>query len=43
MLGKAKVLEKAKKYEMAIQVLSEASVCFPNFKPAMVEKAKLHI
>ena len=43
LLGKAKVLEKAKKYEMGITVLSEACVVFPNFKPAHVEKAKLHI
>lgn len=42
-LGKAKVLEKAKKYEVGIQVLSEACVMFPNFKPALVEKAKMHI
>ena len=43
LLGKAKVLEKAKKYEMGITVLSEASVVFPHFKPALVEKAKLHM
>ena len=43
MLGKAKVLEKLKKYESAINLLSEACVCYPNFKPAMIEKAKIHM
>jgi len=43
MLGKVKVFEKVKKYDAAIQILSEACVCFPNFKPAVIEKAKIHI
>jgi len=43
MLGKVKVFEKAKKYESAVQLLSEASVCYPNFKPAIIEKSKIHI
>lgn len=42
-LGKAKILEKMKKYDIGISVMSEACVLFPNFKPAQVEKAKLHI
>lgn len=43
LLGKAKVLEKMKKYDVGISVLSEACVLFPNFKPVFIEKAKLHI
>lgn len=43
MLGKVKVFEKAKKYESAIQLLSEAAVCYPNFRPALIEKSKIHI
>jgi hypothetical protein len=43
MLGKTKVFEKAKKYDQAIQVLSEASVLFPNFTPCVIEKAKIHM
>jgi hypothetical protein len=31
MLGRAKVFEKAKKYEAALEILSEACVCFPHF------------
>lgn len=42
MLGRAKVFEKAKKYEAGVEVLSEACVCFPTFLPAIVEKAKQH-
>jgi tetratricopeptide (TPR) repeat protein len=41
-LGKAKILEKAKQYEAATEILSEACVCYPNFKPAFIEKAKIH-
>jgi tetratricopeptide repeat protein 21B len=43
LLGKAKVYERQKKYENGIQILSEACVCFPKFKPALIEKGKLHI
>lgn len=42
MLGRAKVFEKAKKYESAVDILSEACICFPNFLPSVIEKAKLH-
>lgn len=42
MLGRAKVFEKAKKYDSGGDVLSEACICFPNFLPAVIEKAKLH-
>ena len=43
LLGKVKLFEKVKKYDNALQILSEACVCFPHFAPAMIEKAKLHI
>ena len=43
MLGKAKIYERVKNFDSAIQVLSEACVCFPQFSPAMIEKTKLHI
>jgi len=37
------VFEKAKKYESAVQLLSEASVIYPNFTPAIIEKSKIYI
>jgi tetratricopeptide (TPR) repeat protein len=43
MLGRAKFFEKLKKYEDALECLSEISVCFPNFQPAVIEKSKCHI
>ena len=43
MLGKSKVFEKGKKYEQALQVLSEASVMFPNSMPVVIEKSKIHM
>ena len=42
MFGRAKVFEKAKKYESAVDILSETCICFPNFLPSVIEKAKLH-
>lgn len=43
LLGKAKVFEKGKKYENSLEVLSEVTVCYPGFQPAIIEKAKIHI
>ena len=43
MLGRAKFFEKGKKYEDALETLSEVSVCFASFHPAIIEKAKCHI
>ena len=43
MLGRAKVFEKAKKYDGALEMLSEVSVAFKNFNPALIEKSKIHI
>ena len=43
MLGRAKYFEKGKKYDDALETLSEVSVCFASFHPAVIEKAKCHI
>jgi hypothetical protein len=43
MLGQAKVYEKQKKYDLCIEIVSEITVCFPNFVQAVIEKAKIHI
>jgi tetratricopeptide repeat protein 21B len=43
MLGRAKVYEKAKKYDVALEILSEISISFKNFNPALIEKSKIHI
>lgn len=42
-LGRAKVLEKQKKYEPALEALSEATVTYKDFLPAYLEKSKIHI
>lgn len=43
MLGRAKVFEKMKKYDISLEILSEISVTYKNFNPALIEKAKIHI
>lgn len=43
MLGRAKVYEKQKKYDVALEILSEVSVCYKSFNPAFIEKSKIHI
>jgi tetratricopeptide (TPR) repeat protein len=43
LLGQAKVYEKQKKYDECIEIISEITVCFPNFVQAVIEKAKIHI
>lgn len=43
MLGRAKVYEKQKKYDIALEILSEVSVCYKSFNPAFIEKSKIHI
>ena len=43
MLGRAKEFENAKKYDVALEILSEVSVGFKNFNPALIEKSKIHI
>ena len=43
LLGRAKIFEKGKKFEQALEALSEACICFPDFQPAQIEKVKVHI
>jgi hypothetical protein len=43
MLGRAKVFEKAKKYDVSLEILSEVSITFKSFNPALIEKSKIHI
>lgn len=43
LLGRAKFFEKVKKYEIAIEILSEISVGYKNFHPGFIEKSKIHI
>lgn len=43
MLGRAKVFEKAKKYDVALEILTEVSVTYKNFNPSLIEKSKIHI
>jgi tetratricopeptide (TPR) repeat protein len=43
MLGKAKNFEKNKKYDDALQTLSEVAIQNPEFYPALLEKTKIHM
>jgi hypothetical protein len=43
MLGRAKVYEKAKKYDIALEILSEITIAYKNFNAALIEKSKIHI
>jgi len=43
MLGKAKVFEKQKKYDQALEALSEVAIQNQNFFPALLEKTKIHM
>ncbi len=43
MLGRAKVYEKQKKYDIALEILSEVIVSFQSFNSAFIEKSKIHI
>ena len=43
MLGRAKVFEKSKKYDIALEILSEIGVSYKSFNPAFIEKSKIHI
>jgi tetratricopeptide repeat protein 21B len=43
MLGKAKVFEKTKKYDLALEVLSEIAIQNKDFFPALLEKTKIHM
>mmetsp|Transcript_16607 Transcript_16607/g.28282 ORF Transcript_16607/g.28282 Transcript_16607/m.28282 type:complete len:281 (+) Transcript_16607:552-1394(+) len=43
MLGKAKVYEKTKKYDLALETLSEIAIQNKDFFPALIEKTKIHM
>ena len=43
LLGRAKILEKTKRYEECLAMLSEISVHYPQFLPVHIEKGKIHI
>lgn len=43
MLGKAKVFEKSKKYDLALETLSEVAIQNKDFFPALLEKTKIHM
>ena len=43
MLGKAKVFEKSKKYDAALETLSEIAIQNTDFFPALLEKTKIHM
>jgi len=43
MLGRAKLLEKSKKYPEAIEILSEIAIHNKDFFPALLEKTKLYM
>ena len=43
MLGKARLYEKEKKYDLALEALNEISVQNKDFFPALLEKSKIHM
>jgi uncharacterized protein HemY len=43
MLGRAKTCEKAKKYDAALETLSEIAIQNQDFFPALLEKTKIHM
>ncbi len=43
MLGRAKAFEKQKKYDVALEILSEVTVSYKSFNPAFIEKSKIYI
>jgi tetratricopeptide repeat protein 21B len=43
MLGKAKVFEKSKQYDRALETLSEVAIQNKDFFPALLEKTKIHM
>ena len=42
-MGRAKIFEKQKKYDVSLEILSEVNVCYKSFNPAFIEKSKIHI
>jgi hypothetical protein len=43
MLGRAKVFENMKKYDISLEILSEIGITYKSFNPALIEKSKIHI
>lgn len=43
MIGRAKVFEKVKKYDIALEILTEISITYKEFMPALIEKSRIHI
>ena len=43
MLGRSKFFEKTKKYDIALEILSEICVLYKGFTPGLIEKAKINI
>ena len=43
MLGKARLFEKQKHYDQALEALSEIAIQNKDFFPALLEKSKLHM
>ena len=43
MLGKARLFEKQKQYDQALEALSEIAIQNKDFFPALLEKSKLHM
>ena len=43
MLGRAKLFEKTKKYDQALETLAEIAIQNKDFFPALLEKTKIHM
>lgn len=43
MLGKAKLFEKLKQYDAALETLNEVSIQNKDFFPSLLEKTKIHM
>ena len=43
MLGRAKVSEKLKKYDLAKEMTSAVGIIYKDFLPALIEKSRIHI
>lgn len=42
-MGRAKFFEKVKKYDTALEILSEVTISYKGFNPALIEKSKIYI
>jgi len=41
LMGRAKVSEISKKFDVAVNTINEVNVLYPEFKAGLIEKAKL--